>query len=135
MTIEIIHNSIRKKVKEDIEEALSIKVLYDNEGRANPNEDLSAFVSATIKPAVNIKKHVGESSAYRQTGVLILMIMCESGRGDQRALSIAASCVTAFKSKTVDGVVYETPSPESVGLNPNGYWQVNVTCPFYSDLQ
>ena len=135
MTLDELHNAIRTRVKEQIQETLKVVTYYDNQPEAVPPSDLSKFVCASIRLSNNVKQHVGVSSSYRQEGVLILMVMCEGGKGDKPALEIASSCIAAFRSLSAGGVVYRTPSPEVVGINPNGWWQVNVTCPFYAETQ
>lgn len=135
MTLEALHNSIRTRVRTLIEETEKVTTFYDNQPEADPPSNLDMFVVASIKLSTNFKQHVGVSSSYRQEGLLMLMLMSEGGKGDASVLALASKCVNAFRSVSADGVVYRTPSPEVVGLNSNGWWQINVTCPFYSESQ
>ena len=133
MTIEELHNAIRKRVREQVQEPNGITVLYDNQPEAKAPNDLSMFVMASIKLTLNSKQEVGRISSYRQSGVLMLLIFCESGRGDKAALQLASRIIPAFQTRTEDGIVYQTPQPENIGLNANKWWQINVNCPFFVD--
>jgi hypothetical protein len=58
------------------------------------------------------------------------------GRGDGDLLGLVDGIVTAFRSQSVGGVRYGTPTIVPVGVtDTEDQYQVNVQCPFAADTQ
>lgn len=131
MNLQTLHNTIRSRVQTEVQDKIPILVKYDNErGQIDPT--VTEWVLASIRTGQNEKMHVGRVSGYRQIGSLTLCIFVRAGEGDKRALQIADAILPAFRDTTVSEVVWETPSPNVMGLS-SGWWQVNIDCPFRND--
>ena len=131
MGYESLFNTIRKKFEDEVKDVQGYHVQYDDQEGFN-KPDFAKWMRVSIRPSETNQATLGEQKKFRRRGVMIIQIFTPSGEGDESALEVADVIDTAFKSVTADGVTYQTPYIEVVGRNDN-YWQINVTCPFYSD--
>lgn len=70
---------------------------------------------------------------FRQVGILQFAIFSKLKRGIAVQNAIVDLINTAFRSKKVNGVLYKTPDPKTIGRDGE-YWQINVDCPFWVDV-
>lgn len=129
-----IHASIRKKFS-NLAQSLSLVTQYDNLPLASgvsPTEE-KVWVKLAIIPGENDQKTIGDSTkVFRHTGVFIASIFAAFESGEKPIYDLVEEITHEFRSSSVDGVTYRTPSVVRVGRNDK-WWQVNVTCPWFSD--
>ena len=113
-----------------VAESLQDKVEHDNAEFTKPDEAL--WVRFTIKHGESVQLSFGSTKRFRFPGVAIAQVFMPQQKGDAEAVIMADKIATAFRSVTAAGVTYRTPSVMNIGRVANEY-QVNVTCPFYSD--
>jgi len=130
--IETLKNKIRTKFKTDIETALTVPVLYDNDPR-DPRPDDSLWIRLAILLGTKEQVSLGDKKRFRQPGIIVASIFTQIGKGTKDSDSLADSITTAFQAQTVNGVVYMTPYQVPVGRQGQD-WQANINCPFYSDF-
>lgn len=135
MNTESLIQTVRSRFKTEVAEHEVLEgilkaVLWDNDEAATPDEGPWILFSVRLGDAVQTA--LGRSKRFRTPGVAIAMIAVEAGTGEKQALQVADIIRTAFRSLTDEGVTYKTPTVRTIGRSGK-WWQVNVTCPFYSD--
>jgi len=131
MNHETLHNTIRKRFKDQVETPQSIKVAYDNAPFVRPNNAIWARWS--ILTGVSFQASTGgQTNRFRTSGVAIAQIFGPIEAGDKAILVIVDVIKSAFRRVTDTGVVFKTPSVITLGRMENE-WQINVQCPFYAD--
>ncbi len=127
-----IHDAIRSRYGTLIEDAESLPSIYDNQDEDNVDDALWARV--WILDGDSKQKTLGSPTRrYRTVGILTVILKDVIGKGDRDILIMADKVKDAFISVTDTGVVYQTPSVKVIGRQEN-WWQVNVECPWYSDV-
>jgi len=108
--------------------------VFDNKGGEPPVNlaDSEVFMTCNILWGENRKTEVGATSRYRQVGNVVVNIYTKLNIGDGLALSKVDAVVAAFRTVTVSGLVFQTPSP-GTGMKAGGYYKIAVSCPFYAD--
>lgn len=69
---------------------------------------------------------------YRQRGIVSVRIFTTLNRGAKRAMQLADQVAAIFRTKTISGIVFYSPSTTVVGQT-DGVFQVNVAISFYVD--
>lgn len=69
----------------------------------------------------------------RTVGVLIIQVFVPLFSGLRGATQLADQIAALFRSVTVNTIVFKVPSQTRVGDTKDGWFQVNVTIPFYWD--
>lgn len=128
MTLEAMSNTIRTQVQ-GIDAGA---IIWDNDPNQTVRQDVLQ-IRAIIRLGEQRQVSTGGVKRFRQNGSLVLQIYNPLGRGDQAILEKLDEILGVFRCKTYDGVVFVTPSFESVGRNDK-YWQINAVCPFYYDI-
>jgi len=77
------------------------------------------------------------NNRYRQVGNLVAMVMVPIARGETLPEQIANRIIQCFQTRQATGsegtrVKFLVPKPSTPGQS-GGWWQINVTCPFYAD--
>lgn len=109
----------------------STTVAYDNAAFTPPRDTL--WARATILPGSRERANAGVPVRYRLPGVLVLQIFDRAELGDGRAIEEVDRLGAVFESVTAGGVVYMTPYLVRVGVDNDGWYQINLNCPWYSD--
>lgn len=131
MTYAAIHNAIRSRFKTQVADAQSVSTQYDNAPFAEP---ATIWVRWTVLDGESDQVSLPSPTArIRRTGVAIASIFAPLEQGDSAALALADTIAAAFRRVTADGVTYFTPSATPIGRD-GASWQLNVVCPWYSDL-
>lgn len=80
---------------------------------------------------------IGTPTLRRYTNVLIFQIFEPQGQGTRGALDVASTLDTAFRDlKLTAGagrIRFYTPKLHEIGDEENGYYQINVQCPYKLD--
>jgi len=131
MSTQTIASTIRSRFKTLIATPHSLPTQYDNENETKQT-DLWCRLSILFGDSFQASIGAPSSNRYRDTGVVVAQLFLPLGKGDKQLYQTAGYIKTAFKSVSVSGVVFRTPSVKRVGRSEN-FWQVNVSCPFYAD--
>ena len=110
-----------------------VSVQYDNQASVTPNK--IPWVRFMVKLATANQKSIGSvaSRRFRKTGICMIQIFVPLGEGSGLADYIAGKIENAYTGVTKSGgIVFQTPLIYE-GKRSDGWWQVNVNLPFYSD--
>lgn len=69
---------------------------------------------------------------YRSTGVIFAQIFVPPNKGTKLALTLADTVSGIWRGQQFSGVSCLAPSVTDVGVR-DGWYQVNVSCPYYRD--
>jgi len=142
-----IAQAISSRFKQQVQDVLDlsmpgkIRFTYDNDPLENPNPPQNSdaaentiWVHCSVRPGQSQQMTFGApgSNRFRTPGIMIATIHIPQDSGDKAGLEIADVIEPAFRSLSAGGVTYETPDTASLG-NSGPWWQLNVTCPWYSD--
>lgn len=111
----------------------AIPVHYDNDETKKPS-DGSRWVRATVIEGEPDFVELGRTKTTREVGLFVVSIFTPVNEGPNASLSVADTTAKAFRLIKDTGVTFNTPAIRKIGRSGK-YWQVNVECPFYSDLQ
>ena len=130
-----LHNIIRGRFYDQVETVVAGllgKVEYDNVKFTVPNG--STWVRWSVRPGASNQASIGcpGSNRHRSGGVAIAQVFATLETGDKNQMIIVDAIKKAFQAVTDQGVIFMTPSIAVVGRS-DGWWQVNVTCPFQAD--
>lgn len=115
-----------------IELGLNVPTQFDNQAQFQ-KPDNSEWVRFSIRPAVSTQVDITSNNPRtRTTGVILIQIFSPLGKGDKAAMQLADAIKAQFRMVTAEGVTYQEPTITTVGER-EGWWQVNVTCPFQYD--
>ncbi len=128
----------------------AIRLLYEADHAArttehdnapiNPPDD-AEWIRFSIKPGDATQVSIGGSASSgqpvreRTMGIAIAQIFTPLGGGDAPAMATAEAIKATFRRTTATvpvTVQFRTPEITFVGRSAK-WWQVNVTCPFFSD--
>lgn len=115
-----------------LNEAPELVTIYDNERKDTPTSPTKMWARCNIRLGESKQTSLGTSKVFRHRGALIVQTFNELERGTKEQNELVDRIRNAFLSVTVDGVVWLTPSHNTVGRTDN-WWQVNVVCPFFAD--
>lgn len=104
-------------------------VAYDNVPFTPP---ATSHVRLFILDGGGSQVDMGAAPSYRYTGVVEVQVFVPSDSGSGPAMQLADEVATLFRGRTLGGVVCRTPYATRVGQR-DGWYQVNVTVPFYFD--
>lgn len=132
MTYKAIEDAIRSRFNTQITIAKFVRTIFDNEDSEPPTT--GQWIRFTIIPGETEQVEFGIKKRFRQFGLATAQIYSEIGTGtkDINLLINAINTSGIFRSVSVDGIVYRTPSVLRVGRVGN-FYQVNCLIPFYSD--
>ena len=102
----------------------------DADSGVNP---LRTWIRLTVLVGEANQTQLGTVKVFRTVGVMTAQIFTILGIGNAEGYQIADRIADLFRSVSADGVVYRTPTVQNIGRT-NDWWQINVSCPFYSDL-
>jgi hypothetical protein len=106
-----------------------IEVQYDNVQFKPRNH--SYWVRASIREGESRSATLG-ATLHRTVGVVILQLFAPLDEGDGTLRDYADTFKAHFNSVDVSGVAFYVPSVNTIGRT-KGWWQINVSCPFYVD--
>jgi len=123
MTWTEIENAIRTRFHEQVETALSLYTVYDNQDKQAPTDN-SMWCRLSIQPG-DVRQITVGVRQYRYLGVIFAQLFGPLGSGDGDLMEMAEAIAQLFRSQTVSGVTYFTPRIDKVGQGPQQY-QINV---------
>lgn len=132
ITYQAIEDAIRSRFNTQITIAKFVTTIFDNQDVEPPVT--GQWIRFSIIPGESIQVEFGSKKRFRQFGIATAEIMDEIGKGT-KAINLLINAINTsgvFRSVSVGGVVYRTPSVLRVGRVGNWY-KVNVLIPFYAD--
>lgn len=133
MNIKSIGVSIRNRFKTLVSTPKSLPTQYDNLPFERPEDSL--YCRLAIRPGDSSRVSVGSpgNNRFRQSGIWVASLFEPIERGEDTVVDLADFISRAFVSQgSYQGVTFRAPSITKVG-RAGKYWQVNVTCEWYSD--
>ena len=130
---ETLANTIRTRFNTEVALPKSLTVLYDNDTK--DVSDDSIWCRLIIRENSDTRLTIGNStSKYRTRGLVISQLFTQVNKGDGDLRNLADFIVTKFRSITVSGVSFLSPTIIPAGMNQDlTMWQMNINCPFYAD--
>lgn len=115
--------------------------------RANWNHTAIAFDNVEFNPSIyeewvrfvvrngNARQSsmAGDNPGFRYYGVIYVQIFTRANIGTGRALALADLVTGLFRSASVNGIQFKTPSITRVGNMEDSWFQINVDCPYYRE--
>lgn len=131
---------VRKRVKEQVVDPASpvLPVAWPNASFETPEpaaKSSQRWVRVNIDMVGSNGVGLGgpNSRRFRIFGLLIVQVFTPPDVGDAAGATLADGIASKFRGVSADGVHYTTPSVNVVGL-VEGWYAINVNCPFYADL-
>jgi hypothetical protein len=129
-----IDRAIRQHFGTEVEDALVIPAVYDNESEAVALAS-ARWARVRVDHAGTNQTHFGSIPKYRRAGDLVVECRCRVVQGDGSAVQLADAVVAVFRGATVgDDVNVIFRQPRVDGPHRDGAWWVaTVRVPWYSD--
>lgn len=129
MTSKAICNVIRARVKAQL---ATYTIAYDNAAFTPPVTGAYLDVQVIFGEQIQVSLGSTGQKRFRQVGILNVGVNVPVNTGDADGLDIVDAITSAFRSITVSGVTFRTPSPLRIGQDGK-YYRLAVQCPFYAD--
>lgn len=134
-------NTIRKAISDAaVANGWTATLIYDNDASAVP-ADTAIWARVTVRPGERTRSSVG-AGLFRRTGLLIVQIFAPSGSGDGGALAFADQVAAEVDEATIGSGTPSSPtirfravSTRTLGADGMGWWQINVSAPWYTDQE
>lgn len=108
----------------------NIPVAWEN----MPNHKSDAWIRAQFVVTDSRNGVVGASLSENpyivHEGFFVCSIFTKIGIGTMRNNEIMSELYSLFQNKTFDGVLCKVPSPQKIGDDKHGYYQVDLFIPF-----
>lgn len=122
----------------EIANPLSLPTQYDNmtlELDPSAGDDL-IWCRFSIEWASNFQTTIGVpgNNRFRRLGNAVAQLFIRLDQGDSTILELADTIEAKFRSLTINSLVLKTPDTFRIGNTDDGYYQVNVVCPFQTHL-
>jgi len=117
------------------------------EGYVNESDPLAEgndpWIRITHKEVETNQMTLQNNPIYRSTGVIIIQCFQRAKDGTGTAEQMADSIVTIFREMEINGVLSglirnqpgSQPNARRVGVDPRGWFQINVSIPYIRDVQ
>lgn len=125
---EILINQVNSYFQ-DIADVNGLIVRYDNDIRETPSDAL--WCECNLDFGNCNQSELGIPS-FRNIGNLNIKIKNKIGLGTSELLQTADTIADAFRSKSLNRIVFNTPRIRNIGRVGDDH-QVNVICPFFTD--
>lgn len=133
MTSEELANAVRSRFADQVASPESLTTIYDNSPTKRPT-DGSTWCRFTILDGESQRVTVGVKE-YRTYGVAVAQLFGRIGNGTKALRELADAVVTVFRDVSADDVSYKVPSIINRGETQDGWYQINVNCPFHAMTQ
>jgi hypothetical protein len=130
MTFGEAAKEIRQRFDANVAQVEDVPVEYPNTPFSPPKDE--TWMRMRILWGDSFQATLGEAKRFRTPGVLEVQIFEPVQKGDGCSLDLSDKIKSLFRSTTVNGITWRTPSLASVGRDEQ-WWQTNVSCPFYFD--
>jgi hypothetical protein len=130
MTFEDAAKEIRTRFDQNVAQPEQLLVEFPNTPFTQPDKDM--WMRFRILWGDSFQATLGARKRHRTPSVMEIQIFEPVEGGDGKSLCLADKIKTLFRSTTVNGITWRTPSLANVGRDEQ-WWQTNVSCPFYFD--
>jgi hypothetical protein len=130
MTFADAAKEIRERFDINFAQAKEVPVEYPNVPFTPPPSGV--WARFRILWGDSFQATLGSAKRFRTPGILEVQIFESVQKGDGCSLELGDVIKTLFRSTTVNGITWRTPSLATVGRDEQ-WWQTNVSCPFYFD--
>lgn len=130
--IETLNTAIMTRIGENVKYPLA----YDNVDveTLEVYKRRKMWIRAKIVYAENMQMDIGDDTKrFRIPGVIMFQIFVPENEGTGKGIQVADEIGGNFRCLTASSVTYKTPSVKNVGRD-RGWYQINVSCPFYYDF-
>lgn len=129
---ETMANTIRSRFKTELADIESWTTQYDNQELTPPEDEL--WVRWSVLFGSTLQRELGHAPSFQITGIAVAQIFVPIHQGDKDGLAAATKIANKFRRVTVSGITFNSPEVIPIGRDEK-WWQINVNCPFESDLQ
>lgn len=107
------------------------KVVYGNLQYNPPSTTSDPWLRLTVQHGETNRASVYPDH-YRNNGVIFTQVFVRSNQGSIEAMALADKVAAIWRGQQFSGIHCLAVSVVDVGIS-NGWYQVNVVCPFYHD--
>lgn len=127
-----LHSYIAKRVNAELIEKLpGVDFYFENQ--ETPPQKPDAWVRVSIRDGQSEQITIGcSSTTFRTVGVVFFQVFTKIEIGSREGLEIADIIASKFRAITIDGVLYRTPSINTLPRQADVF-QITVSCPFQMD--
>ncbi len=101
-----------------------------------PNYEYVPTGVSWIRPVVimgeTAEDEKGSDGVGLRSGVLMNSIFTVGNSGDRIGLQYATTFEALFRRRDIGEVMFGEPYTREIGIDPNGYYHIMVTVPFYA---
>jgi hypothetical protein len=130
MNFEQIENAIRSRWYNNVQLPQQITTYHDNQDVDDVPSAL--WCRVTVLPGQSEQVSLGSQRRFRTPGVMIVQVFQKVGLGTKSVNELIDEINSNFRGVSIVGMTFRTPSVQKIG-EAEGWYQVNITCPFYSD--
>lgn len=94
--------------------------------------NLDEWVRFVDQNASGNRAALGNNPLYRYRGIVTVQIFVKPNVGQKRVSDLIDNLTTLFRDQVISGVNFGVPHPTKIGIR-DGWYQVNVLCPYYRD--
>jgi hypothetical protein len=128
-----VHKTIEERMT-SLWNTATAALLWDNV-KGEPPSDGTPWIRTTIVEGQSVKIELGGSPGrHRSVGVVMFQIFTAIDKGSRPARAVAKALAILFRSVTVNGIIFKAPSLQRVGDTKDGWYQMNLVCPFRWDV-
>lgn len=106
------------------------RIAHDNE-QFDP-QSLTEYVRITDNKVGGRQASLGDNPLYRYRGIVTVQVFVKPNIGTARSMALCDNVTPIFRSARIGQIQFQVPYPVVVG-NRDGWYQVNVICPYYRD--
>ncbi len=124
---------VRQRIHQEVEDAYpeGLALQYDNAPDVD-QRNRKKWARVSLRNGVSFKVSTGTPNRFRHPGIILWNVFTKLNSGDNEAYKIADFISAVFQNTRVNDVHYKTVSVSFAGVD-NGWYQVNVECPYYFD--
>lgn len=105
-------------------------VAYAND--AFDTENVAEWARFTDNNSTGSRASLGNNPLYRYRGIVTVQLFVKPNIGPARVQQLTDFVTSIFRDQRISGTQFYVPRPEVIGMR-DGWYQVNVLCPYYRD--
>jgi hypothetical protein len=121
---------VEKRVQDHLWAPSDLALAFDNVAFKPPSPS-KPWLRTTILDAEAVKTDL--VNRYRHPGLVVVQVFVPIQSGTRGGRALADQVASLFRSVTVSGIFFRTPSLQRVGDTSDGWFQMNVNVPFFWD--
>lgn len=123
--------AIEQFILDNLTDLSAEQIIFENMKSPNPDQ-YAEWVRFSVLFGESKRMQVG-GNGYRHPGIITAQIFLREGVGVNRGVELADIISNMFRDQIVNGVNLWVPSVIKVPVSDAGWFQVQVTTPFYFD--